>query len=249
MRTASAIIAASAVAFPAFGDTLTVSLVNPSSTTISPGEAFSFDIRVKLDPVVGSPAMGAGTYGYEPGKVKCFERMYMSLFADTPGYWLKVKFAPPIVQYLSGVPSFSEWGIQGLHPTNYLNGSQTLESDILLMTITWTPAQYTPGTVTFAPAFIIPNYDWGRVWITPDSNPEGLTVGFWTWTGSPIQVEVLSGAACVADCDTSGSLDIEDFICFQTYFATGALAADCDADGVLLIDDFICFQTAFVLGC
>jgi len=235
--------------FEASADTLSVSFVNPSNAAIGPGEAFTFDIRLKLDPVVGSPAMGAGTNGYEPGKVKCFDRMIMSLFADAPGYWLKVKFGPPLVQFINTNPSFSEWGIQGLNPTNYLNGSQTLESDILLMTITWMPKQYTPGTVTFTPAYVIPNYDWGRVWITPDSNPDELTVGFWTWTGNPIQVEILSGSPCVIDCDDNGSLNIDDFICYQTLFALDDPAADCDGDGTLLIDDFICFQTAFVLGC
>ncbi len=54
---------------------------------------------------------------------------------------------------------------------------------------------------------------------------------------------------CYADCDASGTLSIDDFICFQTLFAIGDPAADCDGDGVLSIDDFICFQTMFALGC
>ena len=56
-------------------------------------------------------------------------------------------------------------------------------------------------------------------------------------------------AACYADCDSSGGLDIDDFVCFQTLFAISDPAADCDADGSLTIDDFICFQTAFAFGC
>jgi hypothetical protein len=55
--------------------------------------------------------------------------------------------------------------------------------------------------------------------------------------------------SCFADCDGSGSLAIDDFICFQTNFALGDPVADCDASGGLSIDDFICFQTAFALGC
>jgi hypothetical protein len=54
---------------------------------------------------------------------------------------------------------------------------------------------------------------------------------------------------CVADCDVSGTLNIDDFICFQTNFALGDPSADCDASGSLNIDDFICFQTFFALGC
>jgi hypothetical protein len=55
--------------------------------------------------------------------------------------------------------------------------------------------------------------------------------------------------ACLADCDASGTLNIDDFICFQTLFALADPSADCDASGGLNIDDFICFQTLFALGC
>ncbi len=55
--------------------------------------------------------------------------------------------------------------------------------------------------------------------------------------------------ACYPDCDSSGGLSIDDFICFQTLFALGNLDADCDQSGSLSIDDFICFQTFFAIGC
>ncbi len=54
---------------------------------------------------------------------------------------------------------------------------------------------------------------------------------------------------CLADCDGSGSLDIDDFICFQTLYALSDPKADCDESGALDIDDFICFQTAYAIGC
>jgi CHRD domain len=54
---------------------------------------------------------------------------------------------------------------------------------------------------------------------------------------------------CFADCDGSGALSIDDFICFQTNYALGDPTADCDGSGNLNIDDFICFQTLFALGC
>jgi hypothetical protein len=57
------------------------------------------------------------------------------------------------------------------------------------------------------------------------------------------------GNACYPDCDSSGTLDIDDFICFQTFFAIGDPYADCEGDGDLDIDDFICFQTFFAIGC
>jgi hypothetical protein len=58
-----------------------------------------------------------------------------------------------------------------------------------------------------------------------------------------------SAPSCYPDCDLSGSLNIDDFICFQTFFAIGDTYADCDVSGGLNIDDFICFQTFFALGC
>jgi hypothetical protein len=54
---------------------------------------------------------------------------------------------------------------------------------------------------------------------------------------------------CVADCDLSGSLNILDFICFQTAFALEQPAADCDGNGQLDLQDFVCFQSAYALGC
>ncbi len=55
--------------------------------------------------------------------------------------------------------------------------------------------------------------------------------------------------SCYADCDASGGLDIDDFICFQTKYALGLAEADCDKSGGLDIDDFICFQTLYAIGC
>jgi hypothetical protein len=59
----------------------------------------------------------------------------------------------------------------------------------------------------------------------------------------------------VANCDCSAAmpvLNINDFICFQTKFASGDPYANCDGsttEPVLNINDFICFQTKFAAGC
>jgi len=62
---------------------------------------------------------------------------------------------------------------------------------------------------------------------------------------------MLSGlvASCQPDCDANGTLNIDDFICFQTLFAIVDPDADCDASGSLNIDDSICFRMLFVIGC
>ncbi len=69
-------------------------------------------------------------------------------------------------------------------------------------------------------------------------------------TGAPTNVYTASAVgSCYADCDGSGGLSIDDFICFQTLYALGDPGADCDVSGNLNIDDFICFQTLFAIGC
>lgn len=55
--------------------------------------------------------------------------------------------------------------------------------------------------------------------------------------------------SCKADCDGNGELDLFDFLCFQSLFASGLREADCDGDGRLDLFDFLCFQSAFAIGC
>jgi hypothetical protein len=59
----------------------------------------------------------------------------------------------------------------------------------------------------------------------------------------------IDGSECLPDCDSNGSLSIDDFICFQTLFSVGDNKANCDGSGSLTIDDYICFQSQFALGC
>ncbi len=62
-------------------------------------------------------------------------------------------------------------------------------------------------------------------------------------------------SACYPNCDGSTgaggtpTLNVNDYICFQTRFALGDPYADCDANGIRNVNDYICFQTRFALGC
>ncbi|MCC6660984.1 MAG: hypothetical protein IT437_08880 [Phycisphaerales bacterium] len=60
---------------------------------------------------------------------------------------------------------------------------------------------------------------------------------------------VQCSSACYPDCNGDGALNLSDFGCFQTKFATGNSYADCNGDGVLNLSDFGCFQTKFAVGC
>lgn len=54
---------------------------------------------------------------------------------------------------------------------------------------------------------------------------------------------------CYNDCNQDGTLSVDDFICFMTYYSLGDQFADCDGNGTLNLDDWICWQTFFVIGC
>ncbi len=54
---------------------------------------------------------------------------------------------------------------------------------------------------------------------------------------------------CYPDCNNDQILNLADFGCFQTAFATGNTYADCNGDTLLNLADFGCFQTQFAIGC
>ncbi len=56
-------------------------------------------------------------------------------------------------------------------------------------------------------------------------------------------------APCYPDCNGDMLLNLADFGCFQTAFATGNMYADCNGDTILNLADFGCFQTKFAIGC
>ncbi|MCC6659784.1 MAG: choice-of-anchor B family protein [Phycisphaerales bacterium] len=61
--------------------------------------------------------------------------------------------------------------------------------------------------------------------------------------------EVRCADPCYPDCNGDAALNLADFGCFQTKFATGDPYADCNGDGVRNLSDFGCFTTKFALGC
>jgi probable HAF family extracellular repeat protein len=60
---------------------------------------------------------------------------------------------------------------------------------------------------------------------------------------------------CYPNCDgstTAPILNVNDFICFQSLFASGDPRANCDGSTnppILNVNDFVCFQSAFAAGC
>jgi hypothetical protein len=146
------------------------------------------------------------------------------------------------------------------HPI--LAGVQTFEGGL---------ASYRPGPTGVRPGGVrIAEWSDGKTLIAVGSNPARIDLGFYPpssacgenfWQegtdGGKILANSLAyaashgsgGGGCYPDCDLDGILSIDDFICFQTYFAIGDPSADCDGDSTLNIDDFICYQTYFAIGC
>ncbi len=58
-----------------------------------------------------------------------------------------------------------------------------------------------------------------------------------------------STVSCYPDCNGDALLNLADFGCFQTKFATQNMYADCNGDSILNLADFGCFQTKFAIGC
>ncbi len=120
---------------------------------------------------------------------------------------------------------------------------------------TWTQLELVTEN---ANAWVNKQFNLTTLGITPTAQMKVRVVARDEGTGSIVEAAIddilffsigCSGTACYADCDASGGLSIDDFICFQTLFALGDPTADCDASGGLSIDDFICFQTSFAIGC
>ncbi len=142
---------------------------------------------------------------------------------------------PPSIDELVTLPP----GTYVVSGTSILNAGTFYTLEAFPHTIDWYTIDGGGGTSTGGAITLsgtIGQFDAGKL----SGGPFDLLGGFWGASGSPL---------CYPDCDASGTLNIDDFICFQTLFAIGDPLADCDGGGSLNIDDFICFQTFFALGC
>ena len=91
----------------------------------------------------------------------------------------------------------------------------------------------------------------------PGPNPGGLYVGgnfreaggVSAWHIARWGCPLPPGGPCYPDCNGDGTLNLSDFGCFTTKFATAQAYADCNGDGARNLSDFGCFTTKFALGC
>ncbi len=152
---------------------------------------------------------------------------------DSLNIWLEWLDAPTTI--LAGTIITAEFRIVATHPTDRgdLNHDGVHSCDDLALFDALAPIPPLPPLTPASPIF--------DAYADLDKNS---TIGA---SDRVLLVSLLGGLP--ADCDESGTLSIDDFICFQTLFALSEPAADCDESGTLSIDDFICFQTLFAVGC
>jgi hypothetical protein len=79
-------------------------------------------------------------------------------------------------------------------------------------------------------------------WVEVKAGPNNDTSGDWTNIS-------LESAACPADLNGDGVLDLFDFLQFTNLFNAQDPEADCDGDTGLSLFDFLCFTNQFNAGC
>jgi hypothetical protein len=112
------------------------------------------------------------------------------------------------------------------------------------------PGMYTNG--------VSPTSVWGNATMTfavPASAPSQLYYGCTVHAGMGGPITVVDPPSCYANCDgstTAPALNVADFSCFLTKFASGHAYANCDGstiEPVLNVADFSCFLSKFAAGC
>jgi hypothetical protein len=221
--------------------------VEVSDTVLTPGESVEFTIWMEFEPKAPAIVFSTGAKRQIAGFGDVWNlQLHIQPQNGVTGTWGWVW--PPEWH------GFWDYGdlpnmLYAIRVDNYLsnyNTQATKANPLWILKAIWTPDSYDATTVVIDPIPLT------KVTIAAYTSPNSMAypwnpVKYYT-SHAPTTIKIRP-EVCPADCDESGELDIDDFICFQTYFALGDPLADCDGDGVLNIDDFICFQTAFAIGC
>lgn len=223
---------------------------------ITAGEPVRLEVWANTTPPKGSFVTSTSWINGKTfqGEIGMFLYVYLhfrALVVGVEGKWSYLDVHPKMTyEWPKLYPDRIEWLLSQM---KYYPNNLDDSLPIFLFTATWTPKAVPTRTV---------------VRFLPDANKASLPYppyhsirlvnantgsGFFGATDfdvieHPADI-ILLPEPCAVDCDTSGTLDINDLMCFQTLFATADPYADCDGDGQLLIDDFICYQTLFAIGC
>lgn len=221
---------------------------------IRPGEKVMVTWWVEFRPGVKDGILydPSGNQGY-PATVLFFENASgdITVNSDIPGKLLTGMLNPEMCGWgqLAGTVVGNTIALAA--PSNYYNGCNpkpTTKNPLWLLKFWWIPQAYVKGSATFSMQMSATSRVAVEVPSLKKYFPTHAYMFFTAIPPPPIDV-IVTDEVCIADCDKNDSLDIDDFVCYQTLYAIGDPKADCDSDGKLLIDDFICFQTAYAIGC
>jgi hypothetical protein len=203
-----------------FGDTTTNRMANVAFTNIYRIFPTTVGLGSGVPCVNGAPTA--------PGTTRRLQEIYITVnqFLPAGTYWIDYAFLHAATMFVPPATQADAIG-RACNPNN----SNALQSNAGV----WGPAN-----------------DGGHG-CDPSGNPVNNPAGT-----NPINVqqdmyfELLgtSGTVpCYANCDQTGGLTANDFICFLTAFNNNQSYADCDGVGGLTANDFICFVTAYNAGC
>jgi hypothetical protein len=108
---------------------------------------------------------------------------------------------------------------------------------ILIWRVTWSTTDFVPREIALATA--TEAFD---VYV----NEEGVSDHY---LQNLVEGSGLIEVGCYADCDSSGALDVFDYLCFINLFEAESAEADCDSSGDLDLFDFLCYVNSFAAGC
>ncbi|MFM9997255.1 MAG: hypothetical protein ACKVU4_15810 [Phycisphaerales bacterium] len=208
----------------------------------------SWDMAVRYDGVLPSaPNLGSFSLQPLPG-ARSWQTLFNWFNITTAASWqcsfvvynaAGLEISPPI-----GVLPSAAWG--GLSPNTWYRVSASWSFATNRITSLSITNLATGATTTDTPA------DW---YLGGGASPALPMPGAYRlFTGGAIGNMVAwdnfsLSASCYPDCNSSGSLTVADFGCFQGKYVLGDLYADCNASGALTVADFGCFQGKYVLGC
>ena len=211
-----------------------------SDPVLEPGESQHVEVWALLDPSPPGwywiPSKGEECEVYSLGQARLG---VINLGNAETGVWSDLKANPMIFATYPGDVR-ANGSVENIFALQW-DQAPIKGAPMFVWSATWTPDDSTPRLVRLQTSPTKPNTQWAMI------HCKYGTYQYDAWT--PIRTTVEFRVGCPADCDSSGSLDVFDFLCFQTEFANHTAYADCEADGDWDVFDFLCFQGLYADGC
>ncbi len=195
--------------------------VEVADNIITPGESIDITMWMEFEPKAPTVIFYAGKDRVIAGFGHIWGPFNLLVVPENGkgGSWSNVVFNPafsPLSEVGGETPNML-WSIRIDNFLPYELPSATKDNPLLMLKATWTPESYATTKVHIEPD--TPGALKIAAYTPPDMTYPWLPVTY-TTNDTPIVITIQS-KACPPDCDDSGQLDIDDFICFQTLYAIG----------------------------